>query len=63
LRKLIVVAPVAVVIHTLFVKGLILDGPAGWRYVWERFIAEVILSREMLRTISGRGSTRPPHER
>ena len=48
-RKLIVVAPVAVVVHTLFVKGLILDGLPGLRYTWERFVAELILSREMLR--------------
>lgn len=49
IRKLIVVAPVAVVVHTLFVKGLILDGPAGFRYAWERFVAELMLSRELLR--------------
>lgn len=49
IRKLIVVAPLAVVVHTLFVKGLILDGLPGLRYTWERFVAEVILSREMLR--------------
>lgn len=48
-RKLIVVAPFAVVLHTLFVKGLILDGVAGLRYTWERFVAELILSRELLR--------------
>jgi glycosyltransferase involved in cell wall biosynthesis len=48
-RKLIVVAPLAVVVHTLFVKGLILDGVPGLRYTWERFVAELILSREMLR--------------
>jgi glycosyltransferase involved in cell wall biosynthesis len=48
-RKLIVVAPLAVVVHTLFVKGLILDGLPGLRYTWERFVAEVILSRELLR--------------
>lgn len=48
-RKLIVVAPLAVLLHTLFVKGLILDGVAGWRYAWERFVAELILSRELLR--------------
>ncbi len=48
-RKLIVVAPFAVVFHTLFVKGLILDGLPGLRYTWERFVAELILSREMLR--------------
>jgi glycosyltransferase involved in cell wall biosynthesis len=48
LRKLIVVAPFAVLVHTLFVKGLILDGRAGLRYAWERFVAELILSRELL---------------
>jgi glycosyltransferase involved in cell wall biosynthesis len=48
-RKLVVVAPVAVLLHTLFVKGLILDGRAGLQYAWERFMAELILSRELLR--------------
>ncbi len=48
-RKLIVVAPFAVLVHTLFGKGLILDGVAGLRYAWERFVAELILSRELLR--------------
>ena len=48
-RKLIFVAPLAVLVHTLFVKGLILDGAAGLRYAWERFVAELILSRELLR--------------
>jgi glycosyltransferase involved in cell wall biosynthesis len=54
IRKLIVVAPFAVVAHSLFVKGLILDGRAGLRYAWERFVAEVMLSRELLRR-RGRG--------
>jgi glycosyltransferase involved in cell wall biosynthesis len=49
LRKLIVVAPFAVVVQTLFVQGLILDGGAGLRYAWERFVAELMLSRELLR--------------
>jgi glycosyltransferase involved in cell wall biosynthesis len=49
IRKLVVVAPFAVLFHTLFVKGLILDGRPGLAYVWERFVAELILSREMLR--------------
>jgi glycosyltransferase involved in cell wall biosynthesis len=47
-RKLIVVAPFAVLFQTLFVKGLILDGVAGLRYAWERFVAEMILARELL---------------
>ncbi|MEK6372497.1 MAG: glycosyltransferase family 2 protein [Acidobacteriota bacterium] len=49
-RKLRVVAPFAVALHTLFVKGAILDGRAGWRYALERFLAEVILSRELMRS-------------
>ena len=57
IRKLIVIAPIAVVLHTLFVKGLILDGVAGLRYTWERFVAEVILSRELLK--GAESSSRP----
>lgn len=53
-RKLIFVAPLAVIVHTLFVKGLILDGVPGLRYAWERFVAELILSRELLRRMSSR---------
>ncbi|HKR64968.1 MAG TPA: glycosyltransferase family 2 protein [Thermoanaerobaculia bacterium] len=49
IRKLIVVAPFAAVVHALLIKGLILDGPAGWRYAWERLVAELMLSRELLR--------------
>jgi glycosyltransferase involved in cell wall biosynthesis len=55
-RKLRVVAPFAVALHTLFVRRAILDGRAGWRYAFERVLAEVILSRELLR---GRSSRRP----
>ena len=51
LRKFIVIAPIAVVVHTLFVKGLILDGGPGLRYTGERFVAELILSRELLRSL------------
>jgi glycosyltransferase involved in cell wall biosynthesis len=47
IRKLRVVAPFAVALHTLFVKRAIFDGRAGWRYALERFIAEVILSWEL----------------
>lgn len=48
-RKLIVVAPIAVLPYTLFVRGLILDGRAGLWYAWERFVAECMLSWELLR--------------
>ncbi len=56
-RRLVVVAPFAVVVHALFAKGLILDGRAGLRYAWERFVAEWMLSRELLR---GAGSSDRP---
>lgn len=60
-RKLVVVAPFAVIFHTLFVKGLIFDGLPGLRYTWERFIAELILSREMLSSrLSARSSQGEP---
>ena len=49
IRRLVVVAPLAVVMHTLFVKGVIFDGWPGLVYAWERFVAEVMLSRELLR--------------
>lgn len=49
IRKLRVVAPFAVVFQTLVLKRLILDGRAGFRYAWERFVAEVILSIELMK--------------
>lgn len=57
IRKLVVIAPFAVLFHTLFVKGLIFDGLPGLRYTWERFVAELILSRELLKRA---GSSDPP---
>lgn len=57
LRKMIVVAPMAVLLHTLFVKRLILDGWPGLVYTFERVVAELILSRELLRRVES--SDRP----
>jgi glycosyltransferase involved in cell wall biosynthesis len=51
-RRLRVVAPFAVALHTLFVKRAILDGRAGWRYALERVLAEAILSVELIRPSS-----------
>ncbi|HXG59032.1 MAG TPA: glycosyltransferase family 2 protein [Thermoanaerobaculia bacterium] len=47
-RKLVVVAPFAVLLHTLFVQRLVFSGPAGWYYAFERALAEGILSLELL---------------
>jgi glycosyltransferase involved in cell wall biosynthesis len=62
IRKWVVVAPLAVLVHTLFVKGLILDGTAGLRYAWERFLAEIILSQELMYRLVGRNRRQPPTE-
>ena len=48
IRKLVLPAPFAALVHTLFVKGLVLDGRAGLVYAFERFVAELMLSRELL---------------
>lgn len=49
MRKLRVVAPFATLLYTLFAKRTILDGSAGLRYAFERFLAEAILSIELFR--------------
>lgn len=59
IRKLRVIAPFAVLIHTLFAKGLILDGIPGLIYVWERFVAEVILSIELMKPARSSGRPSP----
>jgi glycosyltransferase involved in cell wall biosynthesis len=48
-RKLRVVAPFATLLYTLVAKRALLDGGAGWRYAFERFLAEGILSVELFR--------------
>lgn len=49
LRKLVVVTPLLVPAYVLLLRGTLFDGPPGWRYAWERFVAECMLSRELLR--------------
>jgi len=44
IRRLRIVAPPLVFLHTLFVKGVIRDGWPGVYYALERFAAELILS-------------------
>jgi glycosyltransferase involved in cell wall biosynthesis len=44
IRKKIVLAPALIFFYTLFGQLLILDGWAGWYYVWQRTLAEMILS-------------------
>jgi glycosyltransferase involved in cell wall biosynthesis len=49
LRLNLVFAAPAMFFYLLFVRGLILDGLAGWIYVGQRTIAELLLSFELLR--------------
>ena len=44
LRTHAIVAPVAILLHCLFVKGLILQGFPGWYYAYQRATAELLLS-------------------
>ncbi len=48
LRRRIVMAPALMFFYTLLVKGLILDGRAGWYYVFQRTLAETILSLRLI---------------
>jgi hypothetical protein len=50
-RSLIVFAPPLVVLYCLLVKGLALDWPRGWFYVLQRWIAESLLSVELMKKL------------
>jgi hypothetical protein len=48
-------APLLVFLYTLFAKGCILDGWAGWSYALQRLLAETMLALELCeRKISSR---------
>lgn len=53
IRRLRVIAPLAILVHTLLWKRTILDGRAGFEYARERFLAELLLSRELFRRADG----------
>jgi hypothetical protein len=48
IRRKIILAPALVFFYTLLVKGLILDGWPGWFYVFQRTLAEIILSLRLI---------------
>lgn len=58
LRKTAILGPVLVFLYTLLGRGLILDGWPGWFYVFQRTLAEIILSLRLIeaRLTSGRNS-------
>jgi len=49
IRRLRVIAPFAVLLYALFARRAFLDGRAGLRYAFERFLAECMLSIELFR--------------
>ncbi len=48
IRRRIFLAPILIFFYTLFVKGVVLDGWPGWFYVFQRTVAEAILSLRLL---------------
>ena len=48
IRKTMVLGPPVVLLYTLFVRGVILDGWAGWYYAFQRALAETLLSLRLL---------------
>lgn len=57
-RKLIFVAPLAVLVFTLFGRGTILDGWRGVYYAMQRMLAEAILSLKLIEEMLGTNATR-----
>lgn len=60
IRKLRFVAPMAMPLYCLFVKGGILDGRAGFTYAYQRMRAELILSRCLLKRKEPRAKGEEP---
>ena len=48
IRRGMLFAPALVFCYTMFFQGLILDGLAGWHYAFQRTIAEMVLSLQLL---------------
>lgn len=53
-RRLIVVAPAAVLLYCLVARGGALQGFAGWQYALQRAWSEAVLSQELLKRTMGR---------
>jgi len=54
IRRLIILAPPATLFHTLFIRGVVLDGWRGWFYAFQRTCAEILLSLRLLEARIGR---------
>lgn len=62
LRRTMILGPVLVFFYTLIVRGLILDGWAGWFYTFQRTLAEIMLSLRLLekRLMTDAANETPP---
>jgi glycosyltransferase involved in cell wall biosynthesis len=47
-RNTIILGPPAALLYTLFVRGVVLDGWAGWYYAFQRALAETLLSLRLM---------------
>ena len=63
LRKKIVFAPWIILIYLLLGRGLILDGWPGWYYVFQRTLAETLLSLRLLTERERLETNQPPPSR
>lgn len=52
-RRLLVVAPAAVLLYCLLARGGALQGLAGWQYAFQRAWSETVLSQELLKRLLG----------
>lgn len=57
-RQTILLGPPAVFLYTLFLKGVCLDGWAGWHYAFQRALAETLLSLRLIEARWTRGEPR-----
>jgi glycosyltransferase involved in cell wall biosynthesis len=48
LRRNGIAAPAVVLLYTLFVRGVVLDGPAGWYYALQRTTTECMIALQVL---------------
>lgn len=48
IRRTLILGPMLVFFYTLLVRGVVLDGWHGWYYVFQRVVAEIMLSLRLL---------------
>jgi len=57
-RRLVVIAPAAVLLYCLVVRGGLLQGLAGWQYAFQRAWAETVIAQELLKLSQEQESSR-----